>query len=524
MVDGKSDVDGFACQRDHGESVRADGAFGDEAVRDDDVDIPGEPCELVLGEIDIVHAKVDARMFLAQPAQRVGEEVGESARQSGQADLSGGLAEVALPLCLHSGERAGHVPSSPCEQSACGGEGESASGGFDEGAVDLATGLPQLLRDSRGGAMGDVGDGADAAVLVKQAEQFEMLRIDDHEGMLQSRFSILRLCFTLIGFENEDMSFKHCLLAASVAVMWGLNFLAIDLSLDQFPPFFLVALRFAVLALPALLFVPKPDVKFRWILGYGFGFGVLQFAFLYWAMATGMPTGLASLVLQASGPFTVLLGMTFLQERVRASQMVFLLVAMAGLGVVGWQRLDSSASFLPFLLTLAGAFGWAIGNISNRQAHSVEPVKFTMWMSIVPPLPMLLISLVVEGPAAIGGSMTTLGTPTGLLGAAGLIYTVVIATILGSGIWSWLMSRNPAGIVAPFSMLVPVVGMSAAWLVLGETVTLGELCGAVLIIIGVLGAGFKAAKGARILAVAEVVAPVSPDEEDSDGQEFVRVG
>ncbi|WP_169251399.1 EamA family transporter [Brevibacterium sp. 'Marine'] len=320
------------------------------------------------------------------------------------------------------------------------------------------------------------------------------------------------------------MSFKHCLLAASVAVMWGLNFLAIDLSLDQFPPFFLVALRFAVLALPALLFVPKPDVKFRWILGYGFGFGVLQFAFLYWAMATGMPTGLASLVLQASGPFTVLLGMTFLQERVRASQMVFLLVAMAGLGVVGWQRLDSSASFLPFLLTLAGAFGWAIGNISNRQAHSVEPVKFTMWMSIVPPLPMLLISLVVEGPAAIGGSMTTLGTPTGLLGAAGLIYTVVIATILGSGIWSWLMSRNPAGIVAPFSMLVPVVGMSAAWLVLGETVTLGELCGAVLIIIGVLGAGFKAAKGARILAVAEVVAPVSPDEEDSDGQEFVRVG
>ncbi|MGO2037456.1 MAG: EamA family transporter [Brevibacterium sp.] len=306
------------------------------------------------------------------------------------------------------------------------------------------------------------------------------------------------------------MTFKHCLLAASVAVMWGLNFLAIDLSLDQFPPFFLVAIRFAVLALPALLFVPKPDVKFRWILGYGFGFGVLQFAFLYWAMATGMPTGLASLVLQASGPFTVLLGMTFLRERVRASQMMFLLVAMAGLGVVGWQRLDSSASFLPFLLTLAGAFGWAIGNICNRQAHSVEPVKFTMWMSIVPPLPMLLISLIVEGPSAIGASMTKLGTTTGLLGVAGLIYTVVIATVLGSGIWSWLMSRNPAGVVAPFSMLVPVVGMSAAWLVLGETVTFGELCGAALVIIGVLGAGLKAAKGARILA-AEAV-PVDPAE------------
>lgn len=306
------------------------------------------------------------------------------------------------------------------------------------------------------------------------------------------------------------MTFKHCLLAASVAVMWGLNFLAIDFSLDQFPPFFLVALRFAVLAVPALLFVPKPDVKLRWIIGYGMGFGLLQFLFLYWAMAAGMPAGLASLVLQASGPFTVLLGMTFLREHVRGSQMAFLLIAMAGLGVVGWQRLDSSASLLPFLLTLAGAFGWAIGNICNRHAHSIEPVKFTMWMSVVPPVPMLLLALVVEGPATIGHSLTTLMTPAGWLGLAGLAYTVVIATILGSGIWSWLMSRNPAGVVAPFSMLVPIVGMSAAWFVLGERVSLGEMCGAGLVIIGVLGAGMRAAKGPKIFAeVVPVVVPVA---------------
>ena len=308
------------------------------------------------------------------------------------------------------------------------------------------------------------------------------------------------------------MSVKHCLLAASVAVMWGLNFLAIDLSLEQFPPFFLVALRFALLAIPTLLFVPMPKVRFRWILGYGLGFGILQFAFLYWGMAAGMPAGLASLVLQASGPFTVFLGMTVLRERVRPSQMAFLLVAMAGLGVVGWQRFDSSASLLPFLLTLAGAFGWAIGNICNRQAHSTEPVKLTMWMSVVPPVPMFIVALLVEGPDRIGQSLTTETTSTGQLGLAGLIYTVVIATVIGSGVWSWLMSRNPAGVVAPFSMLVPIVGMSAAWLVFGETVSLGELCGAGLVIVGVLGAGLKAAKGARIAgALAEAVPEPVPE-------------
>ena len=306
--------------------------------------------------------------------------------------------------------------------------------------------------------------------------------------------------------------------------MWGFNFLAIDLSLAQFPPFLLVALRFALLGVPALLFVPKPEVETRWIIGYGLGFGLLQFLFLYWAMAAGMPAGLASLVLQASGPFTVLLGMTFLRERVRGSQMVFLLVAMAGLAVVGWQRFDSNASFLPFLLTLAGAFGWAIGNICNRQAHTTEPIRLTMWMSLVPPVPMLILSLVVEGPESVGASFAGLTSPTGLWAVAGLLYTVIIATILGSGIWSWLMSRNPAGVVAPFSMLVPVVGMSAAFVVLGETVTPGELCGAVLVIIGVLGAGLKAAKGARILAAAEVAVPASADVEDSAVDGTIKAG
>ena len=306
--------------------------------------------------------------------------------------------------------------------------------------------------------------------------------------------------------------------------MWGFNFLAIDLSLAQFPPFLLVALRFALLGVPALLFVPKPEVETRWIIGYGLGFGLLQFLFLYWAMAAGMPAGLASLVLQASGPFTVLLGMTFLRERVRGSQMVFLLVAMAGLAVVGWQRFDSNASFLPFLLTLAGAFGWAIGNICNRQAHTTEPIRLTMWMSLVPPVPMLILSLVVEGPERVGASFVGLTSPTGLWAVAGLLYTVIIATILGSGIWSWLMSRNPAGVVAPFSMLVPVVGMSAAFVVLGETVTPGELCGAVLVIIGVLGAGLKAAKGARILAAAEAAVPLSADVEDAAADGTIKTG
>ncbi|WP_407316724.1 EamA family transporter [Isoptericola halotolerans] len=310
------------------------------------------------------------------------------------------------------------------------------------------------------------------------------------------------------------MPLRHRLLAASVAVMWGLNFLAIDASLGHFPPMFLVVLRFAVIAVPTLFLVPRPRVPVRWLIGYGVGFGILQFAFLYWGMAVGMPAGLASLVLQASGPFTVVLGATFLRERVGPRQVAGILVAVVGLTVVGWQQAQTAA-LLPFLLTLAGALGWALGNISNRQARPENPLHLTLWMSVVPPLPMLALALAVEGPTRIVGSLTSFDEPGAVGALVGLAYTVVVGTVLGSGVWTWLMARHPAGVVAPYSMLVPVVGMTAAWVVLGEAVSLLELGGGALVVAGVLWGGARRR--------ARVVEPTGSDGAVPDGPASVPV-
>ncbi|NLG20421.1 MAG: EamA family transporter [Actinomycetales bacterium] len=292
------------------------------------------------------------------------------------------------------------------------------------------------------------------------------------------------------------MPIRHRLLAVSVAVMWGLNFTAIHASLEHFPPFLLVALRFLLLALPTLLFVPWPRVPLRWLVGYGLGFGTLQFLFLYWGMATGMPAGLASLVLQASAPITVVLGTIFLRERITGTQLIGILIAVGGLAVVGAHRAQVAA-VLPFLLTLAGALGWAIGNICTRQAHPQNPLHLVLWMSVVPPLPMLAVSLVAEGPGRIGDALATAFTPQALPALAGLAYTVLIGTVLGSGIWSWLMARHPASVVAPYSLLVPVAGMLAAWLVLGETVHLQEIAGGLIVVTGVLLGSLRRLPGHR---------------------------
>jgi O-acetylserine/cysteine efflux transporter len=99
---------------------------------------------------------------------------------------------------------------------------------------------------------------------------------------------------------------------------------------------------------------------------------------------------------------------------------------------------------------------------------------------------MFALSLLTENPGTLWRSLTTLGTPGGWAALGGLAYIVLFATVAGSGIWTTLMGRNPASVVAPFSLLVPVVGMSLAFLLLGERPTWLEALAGSVVIGGVL--------------------------------------
>ncbi|GGK60911.1 hypothetical protein GCM10011591_36630 [Nocardia camponoti] len=281
------------------------------------------------------------------------------------------------------------------------------------------------------------------------------------------------------------------MLALFVVLLWGLNFLALRAGLDHFPPMFFAALRFAVLAIPVLIFIPRPDVPVRWLVLYGLGFGVGQFAFLFTAMRLGMPTGLASLVLQSSAPFTVVLGAILLREKLTRVQMIGLAVAVGGMAIIGADRL-ANATLVPVLLCLAAGLSWAFGNLGARKTPATNPLHVTLWMSVVPPLPLFALSMAIEGPTA-GINAFARATHDGHAAFVALAYTVIAATICGSGLWTYLMSRYPAGVVAPFSLLVPIVGFTAAWLVLHEEPSVFSLVGGAIVILGA-----AAATGVRI--------------------------
>lgn len=304
------------------------------------------------------------------------------------------------------------------------------------------------------------------------------------------------------------MTTRDRMLGLTVVVLWGLNFLAIHAGLEHFPPLFFAALRFAVMAIPVILFVPRPKVPLRWFFLYGIGFGTIQFAFLFLAMDNGMPTGLASLVLQSSAPFTVLLCVVLLREKLTARQVIGITVAVGGMAIIGLDRAahGATAAVLPVVLTLVAGLGWAFGNIGSRLARPDNALHLTLWMCVIPPVPLYALSVAVEGPQAGWDAMAGVGSHSGLIAICGLTYVVVLGTAAGSGLWTYLMSRYPASKVAPFSLLVPIVGITAAWAILGETPTGWELFGGAVVIVGCF-----AGLGAKRVA--------TPPEADTAGQD-----
>lgn len=162
---------------------------------------------------------------------------------------------------------------------------------------------------------------------------------------------------------DGPVTVRDRLLALVVAVCWGINFPVTAIALEHFPPFLLVALRFTLLAVPTVLLVPRPAIPWSRLLLVGATLGMLQFAFLYLGIAAGMPSGLASLVLQASAPFTVVIAGFWLRERITRRQAIGIGIAVVGLVVIAGHR-SQVAALLPVVLTLCGALGWAIGNVA----------------------------------------------------------------------------------------------------------------------------------------------------------------
>jgi len=277
---------------------------------------------------------------------------------------------------------------------------------------------------------------------------------------------------------SSGMTPAHVLLVMLVVVIWGVAFVATRIALDVFSAPQLTALRFLIAAAPAA-WLARPRLPWRTLTAVGLSLFAGQFLFQFFGIASGMPPGLASVVVQTQALFTILFSALALGERPSGRQWTGTAVAFTGLATIAL-TVGLDLTVIGLCLTGASAVSWAIGNLLVKRLPPVDTLHLMVWLSLVPPLPALALSALLDGPSAI---LTALAAASWLqLGA--VLYLGGVATVLAYAIWGQLLRRYPAATVAPFALLIPFVAAAGSSLVFGERFGMLRLTGMGLVLLG----------------------------------------
>jgi O-acetylserine/cysteine efflux transporter len=278
---------------------------------------------------------------------------------------------------------------------------------------------------------------------------------------------------------------RDLLLTLAVVTLWGFSFVPIKVGLREMPPFALAALRFSFAAVPLVLVIKRPRMPWRNVAGYGLAIGLFQFGLLFLGMKLGMPAGLSSLVIQVQVFFTIGLAIAFLGDRLQRHNLVGAVIATAGIAVLGVQKLidGAHATLVGFVLVIVAAFAWGVGNVISKRAatrHEADMFSLVVWSSLIPPLPLALLSYFFEGGASAWAAVTS----AGILTWSCILFLAWGATLFGFASWARLLHRYPTGLIAPFALLIPVSGMASGAIFLGESLAPLQAVGVALVFAG----------------------------------------
>jgi O-acetylserine/cysteine efflux transporter len=278
---------------------------------------------------------------------------------------------------------------------------------------------------------------------------------------------------------KSHLTVRDALLALAIVFVWGTNFVVIRLGLDVLPPLFFATLRFCFVFVPAAFFLKRPNVPWANLVIYGVAIGLFQFGMLFIAMKGHISPGLASLVVQMQVFFTIGLAMLRTGEKLAAHRLIAFALALAGMGVIAAHN-GQGATLGGVALVLVAAMGWAFGNQASREAGKVNMLAYVVWAALFSIPPLAILSLALEGPAAIAAGVRH----AGVLTWTAVLWQSVGNTMFGYACWGWLLSRYPAATVAPMSLLVPIFGFGASALLLGEPLPLWKIGATLLIMAG----------------------------------------
>ena len=271
---------------------------------------------------------------------------------------------------------------------------------------------------------------------------------------------------------------SELLLAASVPLLWGIGFTFAKAGLTEFPPLFLMGLRFSLASLVLVWFVPIPRGQLRQIFWISFVGSTLQYGMTFTGLSM-LDASLAIIIIHLEVPFSVLLAAIILKDKPGIQRILGMLISFAGIVLIAGQP-SLRGQLSAILLTAAGAMMWAVGQVMvKRLENPPSGFALTAWIGVFSGPQMILGSFIFED-----SQFESLANAS-WIGWGAILYLALIMTVLGYGIWYRVLSRNPVSKVMPVMLLLPVFTIASSMFFLGEHPSLMIFMGAAVVIGGV---------------------------------------
>ena len=277
------------------------------------------------------------------------------------------------------------------------------------------------------------------------------------------------------------MRLKDLLLGLSIMCLWGFNFSVIKLGADQINPILLTTLRFTFAVLPIIFFIKRPQVKLRYLMGYGITFGVGVWGMMTSAITLGVSAGMAGVLMDLSVIASLLIGWLVLKEKISSRQTLGAGLIVLG-AAISLSLEDGSVPLAGLLLILIGALSWAVTGLIVKLANTQQVFAFSVWGMLFAPLPLATLALVTYGPEVF------IALPQQINGSVwfSVLFQAYPTTLLGYWLWNRLITQYPLSTVAPLTLLSPVFGLLGSMIFHGEVIDTTKLLACALILVGFL--------------------------------------
>lgn len=276
------------------------------------------------------------------------------------------------------------------------------------------------------------------------------------------------------------MQFRDLLLAVTVMVIWGFNFSMIKLGVSDVNPLVATGARFALAAIPMVLFISKPDTKWLYVVSYGMVFGVGVWGMASWSIVAGLSSGMSSVLLTTNVIFGMLVGVLVLKESLTRRKLMGGLLATIAVGL-SIANTNGNVTLLGVLLIMISAVSWVVMSIIIKASKTQKPFAFSVWGMLVAPLPLISLAIFIHGAEVIANSWNNWSWST----SAAVMFQAYPTSLFGYWVWNKMLLKYPLSVISPLHLLVPLVALISGYAVYDESLSVTQLVSCALYLVGI---------------------------------------